>query len=116
MFGIGMPELLLILAIALVVVGPRKLPELARALGHGIAEFKKATNELKETLDSNATISEVRQTIDQAREELADVNTPDTVDSKDSVAGKAGRESSGDSKDPSSPHTEAPEKASHGTQ
>jgi TatA/E family protein of Tat protein translocase len=48
MFGIGMPELLLILAVALIVLGPKKLPELARALGKGLAEFRRATEELKE--------------------------------------------------------------------
>ena len=50
MFGIGMPELLLILALALIVLGPRKLPEIARALGKGIAEFRRATDEIKEEL------------------------------------------------------------------
>jgi sec-independent protein translocase protein TatA len=48
MFGIGMPELLLILAVALIVLGPKKLPELARALGKGMAEFRRATEDLKE--------------------------------------------------------------------
>ena len=48
MFGIGMPELLLILAVALIVLGPKKLPELARALGKGMAEFRRATEELKD--------------------------------------------------------------------
>lgn len=48
MFGIGMPELLLILAVALIVLGPKKLPELARALGKGMAEFRRATDELKD--------------------------------------------------------------------
>ena len=52
MFGsLGMPELIVIFVIALVVFGPRKLPELGRSLGRGIAEFKKATNELQSTLD-----------------------------------------------------------------
>ena len=50
MFGIGMPELLLILALALIVLGPRKLPEIARALGKGLAEFRRATDELKDAL------------------------------------------------------------------
>jgi TatA/E family protein of Tat protein translocase len=48
MFGIGMPELLLILGLALVVLGPKKLPELAKALGKGLAEFRRATDELKD--------------------------------------------------------------------
>jgi TatA/E family protein of Tat protein translocase len=47
MFGIGMPELLLILGLALIVLGPKKLPELARALGKGMAEFRRATDDLK---------------------------------------------------------------------
>jgi Tat protein translocase TatB subunit len=48
MFGIGMPELLLILGLALIVLGPKKLPELAKTLGKGLAEFRRATDDLKE--------------------------------------------------------------------
>ena len=48
MFGIGGPELLLILGLALIVLGPKKLPELARALGKGLAEFRRATDDLKD--------------------------------------------------------------------
>jgi len=47
MFGIGMTELLVILAIALVVIGPKKLPELARSLGKGLAEFRRASTEMR---------------------------------------------------------------------
>lgn len=50
MFGIGMPELILIMALALIVLGPKKLPEVARALGKGLAEFRRATEELKDEL------------------------------------------------------------------
>ena len=48
MFGIGMPELLLILGLALIVLGPKKLPELAKTLGKGLAEFRRATEDLKD--------------------------------------------------------------------
>lgn len=51
MFGIGMTEMVLIAALALVILGPKKLPDLARSLGKGFAEFKRATNELKSTID-----------------------------------------------------------------
>ncbi len=50
MFGIGMPELLIILGVALLVLGPKKLPEMARSLGRGMAEFRRASTELRNTL------------------------------------------------------------------
>jgi sec-independent protein translocase protein TatB len=53
MFGIGLPELILIMAVALIVVGPEKLPELAKALGKGIVELKKAASSLKESFEED---------------------------------------------------------------
>jgi Tat protein translocase TatB subunit len=47
MFGIGMTELLVIFAIALVVLGPKKLPEIARSLGRGLAEFRRASSDMR---------------------------------------------------------------------
>ncbi|MDA8164374.1 MAG: twin-arginine translocase TatA/TatE family subunit [Desulfobacteraceae bacterium] len=50
MFGIGLPELIVILALALIVVGPERLPELARSLAKGVLEIKKAANTLRDTI------------------------------------------------------------------
>ena len=62
-FGsIGMPELIIILVIALIIFGPRKLPELGRSLGRSLKEFKKASNELQHTLDEEIRIEEERST------------------------------------------------------
>ncbi len=65
MFGIGMPELIIIFVIALIIIGPKKLPDLARALGKGMAEFRKATNEIKANID-------ISDEIKGMEEELAD--------------------------------------------
>jgi TatA/E family protein of Tat protein translocase len=59
MFGpIGLPELIIIFVVALIVFGPRKLPELGRSLGKSLAEFKRASNELKSTLDEEIRADE----------------------------------------------------------
>lgn len=59
MFGsIGMPELIIILVIALIIFGPRKLPELGRSLGRSIGEFRRASNELRSTLEEEIRVEE----------------------------------------------------------
>jgi Tat protein translocase TatB subunit len=61
MFGIGMPELILIAVVALIVLGPKKLPDLAKSMGRAVREFRKATSELKETLQVDEELSEVKK-------------------------------------------------------
>ncbi len=64
MFNIGLPELLIIAAIALIVFGPNKLPELARAFGRAMREFKKATEEVKESFEAETKdLEELKSTI-----------------------------------------------------
>jgi len=55
---IGFPELLIILVVALIVFGPRKLPELGRSLGKSLSEFKRASNELRSTLEEEIRVDE----------------------------------------------------------
>ncbi len=69
MFGIGVPELLVILVVALLVLGPKRLPEVAKALGKALGEFRKATSDISEELTSARSMleEEVRMAERQAR-------------------------------------------------
>ena len=88
MFGIGLPELILIMAIALIVVGPDKLPELAKSLGKGIVELKKAAAGLKESLHEDDDDNQWEQTalddhpnkLFEAYHDLPDEVTPEEPD------------------------------------
>jgi sec-independent protein translocase protein TatA len=62
MFGsIGMPELIIIFVIALIIFGPRKLPELGKSLGRSLNEFKKASNDLQNTLEQEIKLEEQKE-------------------------------------------------------
>ncbi|MBF0452913.1 MAG: twin-arginine translocase TatA/TatE family subunit [Candidatus Magnetomorum sp.] len=70
MFGMGMPEMILILAVALIVIGPKKLPELAKSLGKGIVEFKRATQDFRETINVETEVGEIRDTVDSIKTDI----------------------------------------------
>lgn len=61
MLGIGFPEIVMILVIALIVFGPRKLPEVGRTLGKALGEFRKATDDLKNTIEREVRVEELRK-------------------------------------------------------
>ena len=86
MFGIGGPELLIICVVALIVIGPQKLPEMLRSLGKGVAEFKRVGNDVKSTLDDEVSKAEAearKREVDQemakrkAEKEAAAASTPE---------------------------------------
>jgi len=70
MFGIGMPELLVIAVIALLVVGPKKLPEIAKALGKGLSEFRKVTENATDTLKETLKTDEIKKDMDGLKDSL----------------------------------------------
>ena len=81
MFGIGMPEMLLILAIALIVIGPKKLPDLAKSIGRAMGEFKKATGEIKQSMEANADFREVKDSFNEIKDDIKESISLDTIDS-----------------------------------
>jgi sec-independent protein translocase protein TatA len=76
MGSLGWQEIIIIFIIALIVFGPRKLPELGKTIGKGLAEFKKASNELKQTWED-----EVR--IDKEKEEMSQILKETSVQASD---------------------------------
>ncbi|MBW2654994.1 MAG: twin-arginine translocase TatA/TatE family subunit [Deltaproteobacteria bacterium] len=80
MFGLGMPEILMILAIALIVIGPKKLPDLAKTLGRAMGEFKRSAQDFKRSIDVETTVKDIKDITDpeiDLKEMVKDVNTKD---------------------------------------
>jgi sec-independent protein translocase protein TatA len=90
MFGIGMPELIVILVILLIVIGPQKLPDLARSLGKGLAEFRRATDDFKRNVEETA----------KAHEEKDKIAQESTVAEKAQETEKSGEEKKETNKEP----------------
>ena len=98
MFGIGMPELIIIFLIALIIIGPKKLPDLARALGKGMAEFRKATNEIKTSLDVEGELKGMEEDLADSVSGLLDISeTEEEIKPGEPVTSKTSEEENSDS-------------------
>lgn len=79
MFGIGSTELIVILIVALIVIGPAKLPEMAKSLGKALGEFRRVSTDVKRTIEMEVEQEEQRSKTEQARKELFPDPKPETV-------------------------------------
>ncbi len=80
MGSLGMQEIIIIFVLALVIFGPRKLPELGKTLGKGLAEFKKASNDLKHTWEEEVRLDKEKESINEI---LKDSSLDNSVGSKE---------------------------------
>ena len=70
MFGIGTTELMIILVVALLVIGPKKLPDIARTLGKAMGEFRRMSNDVRQTIEKEIEQDERQQAVDKAKKEI----------------------------------------------
>jgi TatA/E family protein of Tat protein translocase len=103
MFNIGLPELMIIAAIALIVFGPQKLPELAKALGKAMREFKKATEEMKESFEAETKDLEELKTTFADENLLADMAEAISPPSEVAAESRPSAEASGPAESSSPP-------------
>ena len=101
MFGIGMPELLLILAVALIVLGPKKLPEIARSLGRGLAEFRRTTDDVKREMQAAADLDARPESDDTSTEPSGEGEPANTMSTEPSGEGEPANTMSTMSTEPS---------------
>lgn len=88
MFGMGMPELLLILVVALVVVGPKKLPDLAKSLGKGMRQFRDATEEIKGEFADNDTFKDAMEVKNSFKDTVDALNPRGLLDVEPAIEPK----------------------------
>jgi len=114
MFGLGMPEILLILAIALIVIGPKKLPDLAKTLGRAMGEFKRSAQDFKRSIDVETTVQDIKDVADpnvDLEGIIKDVNTQNETpaDSKEDSDSKTPDEKVPDYNRDDTPEDKEPE-------
>lgn len=107
MFGIGMPEFILILVVALIVLGPKRLPELARSLGKGLAEFKKSTESLKENFISE-DLKDIQQDLTKMVDPSHYLEIPDPTPPAKEIKAEAGN-AEPEAETPAKPLPKAPD-------
>jgi sec-independent protein translocase protein TatB len=92
MFGIGMPEMIIILAVALIIFGPKRLPELAKSLGRALGEFKRATSDLKQSIETDTGLDEVRSSLNDVKKDIkSQVDITDSTPSSSTLSSNESR-------------------------
>ncbi len=91
MFGIGSTELIVILIVALIVIGPAKLPEMAKALGKALGEFRRVSTDVKRTIEMEAEQADQKARTEQAKKELFPDNAAAPSPSKPADAAAEGQ-------------------------
>ncbi len=74
MFGLGMPEILLILALALIIIGPKKLPDLAKTLGKSMGEFKNAAQDFKNSINIESSLADMDPPAEEIQKNVKEAN------------------------------------------
>jgi len=98
MLGVGMQEIILILVVALIVIGPKKLPDLARALGRAMGEFRKAAEDLKENLDLNG-VREEKEKLSRELHKITSYKDVPVKEHKESAKQEAAQDAEKEGKD-----------------